>query len=86
MAATEYTLSPTAWTDCGTAPCFMQLLTMGPIAFRVDGSAPSDASTVGAQMPQGPDPKTEANISMTGTLYVRSLSSSTADRIVVLRA
>jgi hypothetical protein len=86
MAATEHTLSPTAWTDCGTAPCFLQLLTMGPIAFRVDGSAPSDAVTVGARLPQGPDAVTDANITLTGTLYVRSLSSSTADRIVVLRA
>lgn len=80
MAVTEYSLTATAWADCGSAPCALQLQSMGPIKFRIEGSAPSDASTAGTIV-DASDPNVD--IGLTGTLYARSLGST--DKIAVER-
>lgn len=80
MAVTEYSPTAAGWMDCGAAPCALQLQSMGPIKFRIEGSAPSDASTAGIIV-DASDPNVD--IGLTGTLYVRSLGST--DKIAVER-
>lgn len=73
MSHTTYSPTSAGWMDCGTAPCALQLQSMGPIKFRVEASPPSDASTDGTLVePKAPN----VDIGLTGTLYVRSLGST----------
>jgi len=79
MATSSYSLTATAWTDCGTCPCFIQTVGTVPIQFVVDGSAPGSLDAPSHYLrPQG---EMSANISLSGKVFARA-AHATATLIV----
>ena len=80
MATTSHQVTPYAWTDVGTTPCFIQNNSTGIVRFVIDTAVPSTLSAPGHSL-GGTEPS--ADISLPGQrVYARAESSRPLNLIV----
>lgn len=78
MAATAYTLSPTAWTDCGASDDATLQIPGGVCAviFTIAASAPASNLTTGLRLSTDDGDEREATIQKAGqTIFARSVGA-----------
>lgn len=82
MAATEYTLTDSAWTDLGVTPLYVEITDAREAIIAVGTSSPSAASKVGTRLSFTPPRDFYANVTFADQHVYAKAEAGTAKVLV----